>query len=126
MFCILAEGNKKSPEPLEKVKFGGNEVENRGTSKIVPLHKVRKQATLVARCSNKFGISLVCTAFAYRKSGVLLDGKATSKRAGRCLHMHAASESGFVKQTMFFPDHRERTLERQNGGFFYLRSDLIK
>ena len=28
MLCILAEGNKKSPELLEKVKFGGNEVEN--------------------------------------------------------------------------------------------------
>lgn len=24
----MAEGNKKSPEPLEKVKFGGKEVEN--------------------------------------------------------------------------------------------------
>ena len=43
--------------------------------KIVPLHYVRKQAALVARCSNKFGISLVCTAFAYRKRGELLDGE---------------------------------------------------
>lgn len=28
MFGILADGNKKSPEPLGKGKFGGNEVEN--------------------------------------------------------------------------------------------------
>ena len=84
---------------------------------------MRKQAALVAKCSNKFGISLVCTAFAYRKSGELLDGKATSKRAGRCLHTHAASESGFVKQTQFFHDSRERTLERLNGGFFYRLED---
>ena len=42
--------------------------------------------------------------FAYRIRGELLDGKATSKRAGRCLHTHAASESGFVKQTQFFHD----------------------
>ena len=43
--------------------------------KIVPLHYVRKQAALVAKCSNKFGISLVCTAFAYRKRGEFLDGR---------------------------------------------------
>ena len=36
---------------------------------------MRKQAALVARCSNMFGISLVCTAFAHRKRGELLDGK---------------------------------------------------
>ena len=60
--------------------------------------------------------------FAYRKRGELLDGKATSKRAGRCLHMHAASESGFVKQTRFFHDSRERTLERQKQPFFLPRN----
>ena len=36
---------------------------------------MRKQAALVAKCSNKFGISLVCTAFVLRKRGELLDGK---------------------------------------------------
>ena len=56
--------------------------------------------------------------FVYRKRGELLDGKATSKRAGRCLHMHAASESRFVKQTQFFHDSRERTLERQKWRIF--------
>ena len=91
-------------------------------NKIVPLHCVRKQAALVAKCSNKFGISLVCTAFVLRKRGELLDGKATSKRAGRCLHMHAASESGFVKQIQFFHDSRERTLERQKWSFFLPRN----
>ena len=41
----------------------------------LPLHCVRKQAALVAKCSNKFDISLVCTAFVLRKRSELLDGK---------------------------------------------------
>ena len=64
--------------------------------------------------------------FAYRKRSELLDGKATSKRAGRCLHMHAASESGFVKQTQFFHDSRERTLERQKWRIFLPRNKQEK
>ena len=67
--------------------------------KIVPLHCVRKQTALVAICSNKFGISLVCTAFAYRKRGELLDGKLS-----------------------FSMTQENERWNGKNGGFFYRRT----
>ena len=65
-------------------------------NKIVPLHCVRKQAALVAKCSNKFGISLVCTAFVLRKRGELLDGKLS-----------------------FSMTQENERWNSKNGGFFY-------
>ena len=61
---------------------------------------MRKQAALVAKYSNKFGISLVCTAFVLRKRGELLDG-----------------ELGFS-----MTQENERW-NGKNGGFFYRLED---
>ena len=78
---------------------------------------MRKQAALVARCSNKFGISLLCTAFVYRKRGELLDKKATSKRAG--------SDAGLVWCTPWEADITDFIKKGKNDIRIEVRNSLV-